>query len=53
MNTKDENEAPSKLAAERQVKKFGLFIEEYAVDLRGLKQRRARWVFPGRVKSRE
>ena len=39
MNTKDENEAPSKLAAERQVKKFGLFIEEYADDLRELKNR--------------
>jgi hypothetical protein len=39
MNIKDENEATSKLAAERQVKKFGLFIEEYAEDLRGLKNR--------------
>ena len=35
MNIKDENEATSRLAAERQVKKFGLFLEEYAEDLMG------------------
>ena len=39
MNIKNENEATSKLAAERQVKKFGVFIEEYADDLRELKNR--------------
>ena len=39
MNLKDENEATSRLAAERQVQKFGSFLEEYAEDLRGLKNR--------------
>ena len=39
MNIKDENEATNRLAAERQVQKFGLFLEEYAEDLIDIKSR--------------